>query len=357
MTKAKKLPPGVRLMPGGRYQARYPVTSDGVTRQVSAGTFATKADAVDARNTQLALLRTTGWTDPAKRRVKVEEWAKEWYALRRGPNRKVRSFLDARIIPHFGPWPIGSVTTLEVQRWVNELTAEGLSPATVRGLHQTLRQMLGKAVDYDMLTKNPVKDIDLPRMGDRGTIRLTTAQVLVIEAQSPPRFRAMVHLAAWAGLRWGECAALCWTDVDLEAGLVHVRRAMKHDRSFGLPKNGKTRTVALDAVAVEALREHRRDFGNTELLFTTTRQARPLTDANFRKHVWPKMIAGLEVEPTYHSLRHFHAAQMVREGMDWLVLADRLGHHSPAFTMTTYGYARIDKHDVAVAALERARTS
>lgn len=359
----KKLPEGVRELPNGRFQARYPVTTNGVTRQVSAGTFGTATEAKDARNHELAKIRQGAWVDPRDSRMTVRQWAQAWIEARPSTNRTIRSHLNSHILPAWGDTRLEDVSTLGLQHWVNGLVAEGLAPATVRDYYGTFKQMLGQAVVYGKLAQTPCLDraVKLPALGEADIVLLTVEQMAMLEQAAPVRFRAMIHLAAWTGLRWGECAGLRWQDVDLEAGIVHVQQAKKHDGSWGPPKNGKKRKVAIDAVTVAVLREHRRDFGNgtLDLLFTTRRQNRPLSSANFRTHVWVPLVERCELDPqpTFHDLRHGHAGHMVMQGVDWKVLSDRLGHHKPSFTMDRYGWIRPDSHDVALQALERARAS
>lgn len=362
MSKKKpiKLPEGVRLLDSGRYQARYPVTrvKDGkaVTVQVSAGTYDSISDAKDARNIALAQLRTGNWVDPVGPRTTVRDWSAQWLGLRRTPNRRTVSFLRSRIVPYWGDWRLGEITPLDVQRWVNHLGEQDLSPNTVRAMYATFKQMLSKAVDYDLLVKTPCRTIDLPAARKTELVKLGVEQVMLLEQSAPARFAAMIHLAAWGGLRWQEVAALRWANVDLQAGVVHVCEAVKEsDGRVGSTKNGKDRWVPISPATVEMLRTHRRDFGSTELLFTGERDHRLLDYHSFMHHTWRPLVKACGIEPTgFHVLRHFHATQMVAQGMDWKVLSDRLGHHAPSFTADRYGWAREDHVAVSVAALERA---
>lgn len=359
MSKKKvKLPEGVRLLSSGKYQARYPVTRSGVTTQVSAGTYSTISDAKDARNIALAQLRTGNWVDPSGPRTTVRDWADQWLVLRRTPNRRTTSFVGHRIIPYWGDRRLGDITPLDVQRWVNSLL-DDLAPNTVRALYATFKQMLGKAVDYDLLLKNPCRTIDLPAATKTELVKLRVEDVALLERGAPDRFAAMIHLSAWGGLRWQEVAALRWASVDLEAGVVHVCEAVKESSGqVGGTKNGKDRWVPISPATVEVLRAHRRDFGSTELLFTGERDHRLLDYHSFMHHTWRPLVKACGIEATgYHVLRHFHATQMVAQGMDWKVLSDRLGHHAPSFTADRYGWL-IEKHvEVSVAAVERAQQS
>ena len=72
---------------------------------------------------------------------------------------------------------------------------------------------------------------------------------------------AAIAIAATTGLRRGELAGLRWSDVDLDAGRLHVRRAIKNDLDgawiAGPPKTHQARRVALDAFTLAVLSEHR----------------------------------------------------------------------------------------------------
>jgi len=342
--------------PTGRYQGRIAMRKNGKSVQVGIGTFATKRDALDAQLHELAKLRAgTGFVDPTDRKMTVAVFAEQWYGLRRAPNRKVRSFLDARILPTFGETRLEDVRTMAIQGWINSLTADGLSPATVRGLYATLRQMLGRAVDFDLLGKNPCRNIELPREGERDVVLLTVEDMARLEATIDKRFAALVHLGCWAGLRIGELAALRWDHIDLEAGVIVVQQSRRLDGTVGPTKSGKSRTLDISPVTVEVLRAHRRDFGMSDLVFTTTRQQRPLDMGNFRVGPWKKAVTlcGFDPAPTPHSMRHSYTTRLAMAGVDWQIISEQLGHHNASFSMNRYGTtSRPDKRETILAALK-----
>lgn len=342
----------------GRWQARYYVVEGGKRRLRSAGTFATKIDAQDAIDHEKAKLRRSEWVDPVLRKTTVATWCEDWYALRRAPSKKIRSILDARIIPYWGDWKLGDVQLLNVQTWVNELTTAGLEPETVRNYYAVLKQIFGKAVAHGLLSRTPctLEKTDLPKQKDGEYVFLTVEQTRMLVALAPPRYAAMIHTAVWSGLRIGELLALRWVDVDLEAGVLHVNQAVKKAGGIGLPKGDKRRRVLIDAATVERLRVHRRDFGSAEYVFVGVRGHR-VDYADFRQRIWNPLVAEAfpnGPRPTFHDLRHTHCSLMIAQGMDWLVLADRMGHHKPSFTMDRYGHLRHDRDDVVRAALEAA---
>ena len=352
----RKMPPGIRELSSGRYQARYPVTENGRTRQVSAGTHASLADAKDARSRAIVAYKSgKGWVDPKHRKLTVQQWSDQWLELRPKTSATWRSHIRSKIVPQWGDWHLADITPLEIQRWVNALDRSGLAPATIRAVYGLFKQMLGKAVDYDLLAKNPCRTITLPPVARKKIQPLPMPKLVELEQQCPARYRAMIHLAVYAGLRWGEIAALTWEDIDLEHGLVHVRRGVKADRTVGSTKNRKTRLIKIDPDDVEVLRAHRRDFGDREWVFTTAKRGVRLGYADWRANVWLPLVEQCGLSITFHELRHAHAGHMIAAGLDWKVLSERLGHHAPSFTADVYGWSRMDADDVIVEALRKAK--
>lgn len=348
--------------PTGRYQARYTIMRDGKPVQISAGTFASLADARDARALAIAKLRTGGWVDPRGGRMNVKDWSEQWIEARPETSAWLRMIITSRIVPAWGDVRLEDVTTLGVQYWVNAMTAEGLSARTVHAYYRNFKMMLNQAVVYGKLTISPCVDraVKLPKISKTEPVVLTVEDMTVLEKKAPDRYRALISVACWTGMRWGELAGLRWQDVEWERSTLHVQQAAKRDGTVGLPKNGKKRRIPIDAELVKVLRAHRRDFGDgaDDLVFTNTRRAQIRYEI-WRQGVWVKMIAavGLDPAPTFHDLRHAHAGHMVMQGMDWMVLSERLGHHNPSFTMDRYGWARPDSHEFTMAALQRARSA
>jgi integrase len=164
------------------------------------------------------------------------------------------------------------------------------------------------------------------------------------------RFRAMVLLATFASLRWGEVTALRRCDVDLEAGLVRVRMAFSDRRTPGskitlapVKSRAGRRTVGIPAVIIPALREHMAVLvapGSGSLMFPGAKGA-PLRRSNFnRMSGWPRAVraAGQE-DAHFHDLRHTgNTFAEVSVGIKDLMA--RMGHDSERAAMIYQHQAR-----------------
>jgi integrase len=179
------------------------------------------------------------------------------------------------------------------------------------------------------------------------------------DAQWYPR----VVVAAYAGLRRNELLALTWADVDLDAKVLHVRRALDDDArgeiSLKQPKTrAGVRSISLPQIAVEALRAHKVRQLETALLLGL---GRPSGDAlafpgseggydNPRPFSlrWLRKARKLGVAVHWHGLRHTHASQLIHANLPITLVAARLGHSSPMTTLKTYAHL-FSKDDEAAA--------
>ena len=113
------------------------------------------------------------------------------------------------------------------------------------------------------MTRNAAALVDAPRLPRRETEHLSAADVrrLIAAAATDPQ-GALYVLAVTTGLRKGEALALMWRDVDLDAGMLHVRASVKRISGQGMvrdePKTASSRrSVPLPGLTVEFLRRHR----------------------------------------------------------------------------------------------------
>ena len=132
------------------------------------------------------------------------------------------------------------------------------------------------------------------------------------------RDAAMILLAYRHGLRVSELVSLRREQVDLQQGLLHVRRS----------KNGLPSTHPLRGPELRALRKVLRDYPETSYVFVSERRA-PMTAATFRKLVARAGDAaqlGMPIHP--HMLRHSTGFKLANDGQDTRAIQLYLGHRN-----------------------------
>lgn len=228
----------------------------------------------------------------------------------------------------------------------------GLSPQTVTHMHRVLKQALGQAVRWELLTRNPSDAVDPPKT-DRGMMQTydldQTAEL--IEAFRPTRMLVPALLAVLCGMRRGEVAALRWKNVDLSTGQLSIVESAEQVGSkvrYKTPKNGKGRTIAMSGHLVEELRAHRLRQAE-ELLKAGVRlsddtfvvaqaDGSPLQPDTLTQD-WVRKIADTSLPRIrFHDLRHAHATHLLASGIHPKVASERLGHSKVGITLDLYSH-------------------
>jgi integrase len=304
----------VRQLPSGRYQARYP-GPDGLVR-TAPRTFDTETDAnVWLTVTEAEIIRGD-WFDPDAGRVPLGRYAAEWITerpLAATTVARYRIALRVQIEPWLGNVNLVDLTPERVRRWRRDLLAAGTGRATVAKAYRLLRAVMTTAVDDELVRRNPcrIKGADRDDSPERPVA--SVKQVYAVAGEIVPWARALVLLAAFTGLRWGELVRLRRHDVDLIGGFVRVSASTPEvggvllDDETTKSYAGK-RLVGIPPAIIPELRRHLDRWsepGAHGRVFVGPRGGRPLR-SNYNRY-WRDALrkAGLDgLAVHFHDLRH-----------------------------------------------------
>ncbi|MGW7405692.1 tyrosine-type recombinase/integrase [Streptomyces sp. NPDC054833] len=348
----------VRKLPSGRYQARY-LGPDGQLRPAPE-TFRTKKDADDWLADKQTELRRGDWHDPDAGKVPFGRYAAAWITEREltSTTRQLYgSLLRHHLEPAFGPVNVAEISPPIVRRWRADKLASGTGPTTVAKAYALLRAIMGTAVADQMIRRNPctIKGASTVHTPERPTA--TVQEVYELADAIQPRYRALVLLAGFLGLRWGELIGLHRRDVDLDHGAIRVRRAVAElnngQREIKAPKSaaGK-RTVSIPAAIVPDISDHLKRYaepGADGRVFIGAKGATPRR--NHFNRLWRKAcddagIKGLH----FHDLRHTGNTLAASTGASTRELMSRMGH-STARAALIYQHASADRDRLIAKAL------
>ncbi|WP_068920976.1 tyrosine-type recombinase/integrase [Planobispora rosea] len=384
----------IRQLPSGRFQASY-LGPDG-RRRTSPETYERKSDAERALTLIEARMISGEWTDPDRGKIKLKDYAETWISQRPGLRPRTvdlyRWLLKKHITPYLGNAPVGKLSTAMIRQWRADLLGNGVSVSVASKAYRLLRAVLMTAAEEDhIIARNPCR---IRGAGDEHAQErpvLTVAQVFELadlvgrrpvgnvrklkehayrlrfqrhgEMRTHPetftsrtdaeralwkmgmdgradcthdrRFRALVLLATFASLRWGEVSALRRTDVDLDAGTVRVRAVYIERSTGGLvlgPPKSKAgrRVVGIPKGIVSALREHIATYVRDEpgaLLFPGAKGG-PLRRSGFNTRTrWVDVVRELGLPGLhFHDLRHTGNMLAAESGAGLKDLMVRMGH-------------------------------
>jgi integrase len=333
----------VRELPSGRWQARYK-GPDGIDRPAPR-TFESKTSAERWLTLTEAEIIHGDWIDPDAGRVLFGRYAHDWIeerpSLRPKTVQLYRYLLRSHLDPPFGSRSLADIKEPHVRRWRKDLLDAGVSAVTAAKAYRLLKAIFNTAVDDGLIRRNPcrIKGAGQEKSPERPV--LTIAQVNSLADAVGPRYRALVLLAVFGSLRWGELAALRRCDIDVQGRAVRVARPLSQPHgggfAFGPPKSdaGK-RTVAIPELVMPDLAAHVMTYaapGNDGLLFTSPAGG-PLRHSNFYRRVWlPALRAAGLPEFHFHDLRHTGNQLAADEGANLRELMDRMGHSTARAAM------------------------
>ena len=335
----------IRKLPSGRYQASY--VGPDLARHTAASTFETKQDAERWLGKEHDLISADTWQAPKARRAVAAvprsfgAYADAWLLdrdLKPRTRAHYRTLLDQRILPGLGSTPIRELSPLAIKAWYATLPKD--RPTIRAHSYSLVRAILATAVADEVITANPCH---LRGAGSAKRARpmkpLSLDELARLVAAMPEKYRAAVLIAAWCGLRFGEMVELRRRDVDLKAGVIHVRRAVTWIDStpiIGKPKSDAgVRDVAIPPHLLPALKAHINDhaaWGPDGLIFPS-RTGTHLRSSTLQASYWPARKAIGREDLPWHGLRHTGAVLAAATGATLAELMGRLGHSTPGAAM------------------------
>ncbi len=305
--------------------------------------FDRKVDAQRFLTTVESAKLASAYIDPARSTLTVGTLIDQWLAgkinLKPSTRARYESAIEVHVRPRWGNLPLSKVTFEDVQEWLAQMDAAGLSSASVHKAYGVLNGVLKRAVRATRIAANPADGVDLPALDERKRRYLTASEVTTL-AEASGRYRLAVLVLAYCGLRWSELAALRVYRVDLMRRRLNVAEAMVEVNGgrieWGTPQSHESRSVPLPRFVVDEFAVYLAGKDPSALVFTSPKGA-PLRNRNARRGWFDAAAeqaraAGL----TPHELRHTTASLGLSAGANVKAVQRMLGHASAALTLDRY---------------------
>jgi integrase len=272
----------------------------------------------------------------------IEDSLNDW--LHNGRNkleastlRGYKSAINYHLIPAFGTISIGQLTANDIKNWVKNLSISG---KRINNILIPLRAILKDAYFDEIIDKNPADRVKNVPHQKREPNPFKPEEMDAILNNCSPQTRNLFQFAFWAGLRTSELIALEWSDIDIEKGIIRVRRASVK----GIIKQPKTtagsRDVLILPIALEALeRQKKFTFALGQRVFHNPKTNRPwTTDTQIRDTAWlPAITAAKVFYRNPYQTRHTYASMLLSAGENPMWVANQMGHADWGMIRRVYG--------------------
>lgn len=264
--------------------------------------------------------------------------------------------LRLHVLPDVGAVKVSKLRRRDVQALADRLIAAGQDPSTVRNSLKPLAVIYRRAIRDGDVAVNPCLNLDLPAVrGKRDRIVSRDEAGEMISALRADD-RALWGAAFYAGLRLGELRALRWGDVDLEAGVIRVERAMDQKGATIEPKSrAGVRAVPVPKALRVLFAAHRLQRVGDGYVFGSTLTT-PFTPSAVLRRARLRWAKVEQLKPFsdfgLHEARHTFASLMIDAGVNAKAITEYMGHSSIVITFDRYGHLMPGNHEQAAALLD-----
>lgn len=300
-------------------------------------------------------------------KLTVAQWMRRWhevYCAQLAPatKRSYSNSIDKHIVPHIGGLLLRDLRPDIIQAFVNALSSakrtlksaqeeRPYAPGMIRQVFACLDAALRRAVDDDLLAKNPCRRTTLPEMPRPERAYCTAEQLQsLLERLRGTDYYAPVLFCVTLGMRRGEALGLTWGSVDFEAGTLKVCAQLLCGRGgprlAGILKTSSSyREHEIPSALVDLLRSLKRKQAENKLAAGPAYQndgfvfadilGRPLNPDSVSRAVG-KALDGIATGLSMHDLRHSCATLMRESGVRIEVVSAILGHSDVQTTQKYY---------------------
>jgi integrase len=275
-------------------------------------------------------------------------WLDSQVALR-PRTREAYTWGLAHAYRHLGRLRVNEVRADDIAELIGKLRREGLAARSVTGVLGPLSGMFNAAVRKGLRAGNPVAELrptERPRSARRAHRVLSADELRRLLAAAEEPWRLPLTVLALSGLRVSELLGLVWSDIDLDAGVLHVRAQLQRNTSERVePKTPEAvREIDVLPELVAALRRHKlaSPASGAEQFVFCNPAGHPLDHRALTRRGLDRAVkrAGLD-EPgkpkiTPHGLRKNYGSSLIAAGEDIAAVSAALGHADVAITLRVY---------------------
>jgi integrase len=249
---------------------------------------------------------------------------------------------------------------------------EKLSGATLNRYHRLISSILQAAVEWQVIESNPARRVKAPRVSHTEAAYLEDEAVsrLVEALQGAPiKWKTIVLLLLYSGIRRGELCGLEWRDIDFGKKLISIKRTSQYIEGLGIieksPKNKSSeRVMKLPDYIFDVLKQYKA-WQNSERLkvgdywhdIVEIKFADGSTETRKNERLFTQ-INGLPIDPnsvtrwvkkfqtandlpkfTPHTLRHTNISMLIAANVPIRNIAQRAGHAKLSTTQDIYAHA------------------
>jgi len=262
--------------------------------------------------------------------------------------------IENHLLPAFGNKY--SIEESDVQTFVFQKLAEGLSQKTIKDILIVLKMILKFGTKHKLIEYTPF-DVQYPTEREKHNIEVLSKinqKKIMNFVQENFTFRNLgVYICLSTGIRIGEVCALTWNDIDTENEIIYVRKTIQRiyiiengsrhtELLLDTPKTKNSiRDIPMTKELLKILKPLKKILNNN--FFVLTNDAKPTEPRTYRNY-YKKMMQSLNIpELKFHGLRHSFATRCIESNCDYKTVSVILGHSNISTTLNLYVHPNLEQ--------------
>lgn len=257
--------------------------------------------------------------------------------------------VDLHIVPFIGAKKLAEITVPSVNAFADQLRDACRSPEMVKRVVRSLGAIFKDARRRGMANTSPTSgvELDLPERDDPRPVIPTKAELQAIIGAAAGRWRPLILVAIFCGLRASELRGLPWSDVSLDGKQLSLtQRADASHRIGKLKSKAAYRSIPCSPIVLNALREWKLicPKGDAGLVFPNG-MGKVESHSNLLERGLEPILKAAGIDKGkygMHSLRHACASLWIELGHNPKQIQRLMGHSSIKVTFDVYGHLFAD---------------
>lgn len=267
--------------------------------------------------------------------------------------------IENHLLPVFGDCEV--IEEAGVQAFVLKKLEQGLSQKTIKDMLIVLKMILKFGAKNKWMENNQF-DIQYPTEQENPQLEVlsrTNQKKIMNYIQAHFTFRNLgVYICLSSGMRIGEICALTWDDIDVNTGIVSVRRTIqriytvedgirKTELVLDTPKTKNSiRDIPISRDLLRILKPIKKIVNNS--FFVLTNDAKPTEPRTYRSY-YENFMKELDIPKLkFHGLRHSFATRCIESNCDYKTVSVLLGHSNISTTLNLYVHPNMEQKKKAI---------
>ena len=273
--------------------------------------------------------------------------------------------IENHINPYFADKE--QITEEDVQKFVLTELRKGLSQKSIKDIIIVLKMILKFAVKQKLLAYNEI-EIKFPTVGEKTDLEVLNKndhKKIINYLQENFTFKNLgIYICLSTGMRIGEICGLLWSDIDVENGIIKVRRTVQRiyvidgetrhtEILIDTPKTKNSiRDIPMTTELYKIIKPLKKVVNND--FYVITNEAKPTEPRTYRNY-YERLIKRLVIPKLkFHGLRHSFATRCIESKCDYKTVSVILGHSNISTTLNLYVHPNMEQKKECIDQMYRA---